>query len=106
VYVTIDLDCLAAGDAVTNWENGRFTTYDVAWALGRLRSSARIAAGDICGAYSQPKYARMKQRFLAEMDHPKLPPPDLADAATINRAAFDVLWPILTNRDQHDASRD
>jgi hypothetical protein len=106
VYVTVDLDCLAPGDAVTNWENGRFTTEDLAWALRRLQSGAHVVAGDMCGAFSEPKYARMKQRFLAEMDHPKLPPPDLAEAATINRAAFEALWPILTDRDQHDAGRD
>ncbi|HSP45585.1 MAG TPA: hypothetical protein VLO30_06300, partial [Chthoniobacterales bacterium] len=29
VYVTIDLDCLRADDAVTNWESGRFTVADV-----------------------------------------------------------------------------
>src|SRR4051812_9546809 len=31
VYVTIDLDCLRGSDAVTNWENGKFATEDVAW---------------------------------------------------------------------------
>src|SRR5207244_6718068 len=31
VYVTIDLDCLRAKDAVTNWESGRFTTPDLEW---------------------------------------------------------------------------
>lgn len=95
VYVTVDLDCLRAGDAVTNWENGKFTTDDVAWALTRLRSNARLIAGDICGAFSQPKYARWKQRFLSEMDHPTLPAPDPITARHVNSAAFDQLWPIL-----------
>lgn len=74
VYVTIDLDCLRAEDATTNWENGRFETEDVVWALGELGS--RIGAGDICGAWSPAVYARRKQRFAAEMDHPRLPPRD------------------------------
>ena len=52
VYVTIDLDCLRAEDAVTNWENGRFTLDDVEWALSELRHINRIIAGDICGAFS------------------------------------------------------
>lgn len=96
VYVTIDLDCLRAEDAVTNWESGRFTLEDVVWALAQLRGSrARIVAGDICGAFSPPTYARAKQRFAAEMDHPKLPPRDLAVAAKINLLAFETLWPIL-----------
>ena len=95
VYVTVDLDCLEAGAAVTNWENGKFTTADVAWALGRLRSEARIVAGDICGAFSKPKYARAKQRFVATLDHPRLPLPDVKEARRINRAALEKLWPIL-----------
>jgi arginase family enzyme len=97
VYVTIDLDCLRSEDAVTNWEAGRFTLADVAWALARLRASkARIVAGDICGAFSPPTYARTKQRFAAEMDHPKLAPMDLSAAQEINVRAFRALWPALT----------
>ena len=96
VYVTIDLDCLASSDAVTNWENGTFTTGDVAWALGILRNSARVIGGDMCGAYSTPKYARWKQRFAAEFDHPKLAPHAAEQTRALNLAAFRTLWPALT----------
>lgn len=97
LYVTIDLDCLRAEDAVTNWESGRFPLDDVAWALAQLRASrARILAGDICGAFSPPSYARAKQRFAAEMDHPKLVQPDLKTAQTVNLRAFQALGPILS----------
>jgi arginase family enzyme len=96
VYVTIDLDCLRAEDAVTNWESGRFAVEDVAWALAQLRAAkARIVAGDICGAFSPPKYARAKQRFAANWDHPKLPVVNLETAREINRRAFESLWPAL-----------
>ena len=95
VYVTIDLDCLQAGDAITNWENGLFTTEDVAWAVGRLRAETSVIGGDICGAYSKPKYARWKQRFVAEWDHPKLILPNEKKTAEINQAALAKLWPIL-----------
>jgi hypothetical protein len=95
LYVTIDLDCLRADDAITNWENGRFTVDDVAWALTELRSKAKIVGGDICGAFSVPEYARAKQRFAAEMDHPKLPPADIPTARQINLRAFEALWPLL-----------
>jgi arginase family enzyme len=95
VYVTVDLDCLEAGDAITNWESGKFTTDDVAWALGRLRNKTRIVAGDICGAFSVPRYARVKQRLVATIDHPTLSLPDLEEARRINRAALAKLWPIL-----------
>jgi arginase family enzyme len=100
LYVTIDLDCLRAEDAVTNWESGRFTVDDVVWALNQLRNSnARIVGGDICGAFSPPKYARAKQRFAANLDHPKLPAVDLEAARKINRRAFEALWPALVGRD-------
>jgi hypothetical protein len=95
VYITIDLDCLRAEDAVTNWESGRFALDDVAWALRQLRAKAKIVAGDICGAFSPPKYARAKQRFAAAMDHPKLRARDLEAAREINLRAFDQLWPLL-----------
>lgn len=95
VYATIDLDCLRPCDAATNWENGRFSVNDVAWAMGRLRADTRIVAGDVCGAFSTPKYARVKQRLVANIDHPKLPPPEEAQARAINRATLEKLWPIL-----------
>ena len=96
IYVTIDLDCFRAEDAVTDWESGRFTVDDVVWALMQLRASnARIVAGDICGAFSPPKYARLTQRFAAQMDHPKLPTVDLDVAREVNLRAFHQLWPVL-----------
>jgi arginase family enzyme len=95
LYITIDLDCLRFEDAVTNWESGRFTLDDVAWAMTQLRAKATVVAGDICGAYSPPRYARVKQRFAAEMDHPKLSPVDLKEAQAVNLRAFDSLWPLL-----------
>jgi len=95
VYVTIDLDCLCAEQAITNWESGRFTIADLEWALGKLREFCRIIGGDICGAYSPPKYARWKQRFAAEFDHPKIRLPDNDKIRAINLAALEKLWPLL-----------
>ncbi|HEV2806188.1 MAG TPA: hypothetical protein VGW57_14795 [Chthoniobacterales bacterium] len=98
VYVTIDLDCLRSEDAVTNWEPGRFAVDDLVWALTQLRSGgARIVGGDICGAFSPPNYARARQRFAAEMDHPKFPAIDLPSARVVNLRAFHALWPILSH---------
>ncbi|HET9418102.1 MAG TPA: hypothetical protein VFO30_02075, partial [Chthoniobacterales bacterium] len=96
VYVTIDLDCLSADEAVTNWENGRFTIVDLTWALAQLRRSTRIIAGDICGAFSKPAYARPKQRFASEWDHPKLVEPTATQIRKTNFAALERLWPALT----------
>ena len=95
VYVTIDLDCLSAGHAVTNWESGRYTISDLEWALHALRNSSSILGGDICGAYSPPAYARRKQRFAAEFDHPKINLPPADQVRRINLAALEQLWPSL-----------
>jgi hypothetical protein len=95
VYVTIDLDCLRAEEAVTNWESGRFTVADVFWALSLLRQKNQIVGGDLCGAYSTPRYARWKQKFAAEIDHPRLTRPGPDEASRINRAAWAALWPVL-----------
>jgi len=96
VYITIDLDCLRGQEAVTNWENGRFSIADLEWALGKLRESSQILGGDICGAYSKPEYARFKQRFAAEFDHPKIQLPSSDRIRAINFKALQKLWPALT----------
>src|SRR5215468_381904 len=95
VYVTIDFDCLRGEEAVTNWESGRFAVADLEWALGKLRDSARIIGGDICGAYSPAHYARWKQSFAAEFDRPKLTPPNLEKARAVNLSTLKKLWPLL-----------
>ncbi len=95
VYVTIDLDCLRAEEAVTNWENGRFEVVDLIWALTELRKRCRIVGGDICGAFSRPSYARWKQRFASEFDHPKLPERSPDEIRRINFATLEKLWPAL-----------
>ena len=96
VYVTIDMDCLRAEDAATSWENGRYSTGDVIWALQTLRGRAHIVAGDICGAWSPPRFARWKQKFASGMDHPKLDHPTPEEMLRINQASLTKLWPALT----------
>ncbi len=98
LYVTVDIDGLRAEDAVTNWENGRFSADDVAWALDELSRHARIVAGDLCGARSVPIYARWTQKFASETDHPELPAFDPAAAARVNARTFATIWPRLTGK--------
>ncbi|MBV8900568.1 MAG: hypothetical protein JOY92_10720 [Verrucomicrobia bacterium] len=98
VYVTIDMDCLRPGDAVTDWEQGLFTVEDVAWALNELRRETRVIGGDLCGAHSPASYARWTQRKNATMDHPKKPPVDRQTALRTNLRAFHRIWPALTGR--------
>lgn len=96
VYVTIDLDCLDPKEAVTNWEAGRFTAEDLRWALEKLRESSQVIGGDVCGAYSPPVYARYKQRFAAEFDHPRMRLPDPQRSREINLATLQKVWPLLS----------
>jgi len=97
VYVTIDLDCLRIEDAVTNWENGRFTVTDLEWALGKLRAYAPIIGGDICGAYTEPKYKRWTQEFASNRDHPKLDRPNADEIRKTNFASLERLLPTLAH---------
>jgi hypothetical protein len=96
VYVTVDLDCLADSEIITNWENGLFTRDDVAWALDQLHAHAKIVGGDMCGAYSPPGYARWFQRLAGHWDHPKqILPIDFAVARQENLATIQAIWPHL-----------
>jgi hypothetical protein len=95
VYITIDLDCLRAEEAIANWESGRFTIIDLIWALEELRDTCRVVGGDICGAFSESTYARWKQRFASEFDHPKLARLSAEEIGKINFAALEKLWPRL-----------
>lgn len=106
IYVTIDLDCLTAAEAVTNWESGRFTLEDLTWSVELLASKYRIVAGDICGAWSAPTYARGKQRFASEMDHPKLALPDPIETRRRNQHALERLWPALSHRNEDHTGAD
>jgi hypothetical protein len=97
IYVTVDMDCLRAEEAVTNWENGLFTADDVAWAIEVLRANANMLGGDVCGAYSPPEYERFGQRFAGKWDHPKLPEIDLATARETNMTSLKKIWTALTD---------
>ncbi len=95
IYITVDLDCLREEEAVTNWENGRFTVEDLEWAIELLGRRSQIVAGDICGAWSPPRYARRKQQFVSEMDHPKISLPEPAEISRRNDATLRRLLPVL-----------
>ncbi len=96
VYVTVDMDCLTRGEAATNWENGLFTAADIAWAIGELRSKAKIIGADVCGAYSEPRCEGWFRKLTTWWDHPKNARPEPGEARRINAAALNVIWPALT----------
>ncbi len=96
VYVTVDLDCLQKGESVTNWENGLFAAGDLAWALKEIAARAEIVGGDLCGAYSPPRYARWTQRIAARLDHPREGEGAEGEALACNERALRVIWGALT----------
>jgi hypothetical protein len=96
IYVTVDLDCLAESDAITNWENGRFLLSDLVWAINLLRQKAKIIGGDLCGAFSPMRYASWFQSVAGRLDHPRRRRVTDGKRRSINLRALEVIWPILT----------
>jgi arginase family enzyme len=95
VYVTVDMDCLDAAEASTNWEAGLFTAEDIAWALGQITAAASLIGGDVCGAFSPPLAHGFFRRLAIRWDHPKLVPVNLADARRMNTNALGRILPAL-----------
>lgn len=95
IYITIDMDCLRAEEAVTNWENGLFSAKDLAWALALLNNKTRVVGGDVCGAYSPQRYDRMTQRIAGGWDHPKIDIQDDASIRQTNHNSLEQIWPAL-----------
>ncbi len=96
LYVTVDMDCLRAEDAVTDWEAGLFSAEDVAWAIGRLGESTTVNGGDVCGASSPQVYAGAFQRLAGWWDHPKSGLINLERARAVNVGSLRIIWPALT----------
>ncbi|MBV8586708.1 MAG: hypothetical protein JO308_10520 [Verrucomicrobia bacterium] len=95
VYITIDLDCLARPEAITDWEQGLFTISDLEWALNALSSATKTVGGDICGAHSTARYSRWTQQRTAVIDHPKPESKHQVSPGATNLAAVKRLWPLL-----------
>jgi arginase family enzyme len=95
VYVTVDLDSLRESDAITNWENGRFSLSDIVWAINLLRQKSQIIGGDLCGAFSPARYASRFQAFAGRFDHPRQRSVSAGERRAVNLHALKVIWPSL-----------
>ena len=91
VYVTLDKDVLAAGDAVTNWDQGRASLDFVINAVRSVCAGRRLLGADVVGDWSEPVYgggaaAWILKQGEALLDQPwRRPLPEDADA--VNEAA-------------------
>jgi len=95
VYITVDMDCLNAEEAVTNWESGLFSADEIVWAINLLRSNAKIIGGDLCGAISTPHFAYAFQRLASRFDRPAKRSIDQGAAQIINQKSLAKIWPVL-----------
>jgi hypothetical protein len=96
VYVTVDLDSLTESDAITNWENGRFSLSDIVWAIRFLRQKAPIVGGDLCGAFSLARYGSWFQALAGRFDHPRQRSVADSKRHAVNLRALQTIWPVLT----------
>lgn len=56
VYLTIDKDVLAPGDAHTNWDQGTLTVDDLLGWIRAIAREKRVTGADVVGDYSKPVY--------------------------------------------------
>jgi arginase family enzyme len=95
VYVSIDVDCLGENWAFANWENGLFEPEDLVWAMQQLHARSQVIGGDLCGAFSPPRYAHLLQRLIARIDHPPLAFQAGMMGNEITAKAITRIWPSL-----------
>jgi hypothetical protein len=104
VYVTVDLDSLVESDAITNWENGRFSLSDIVWAIDLLRQKSLIIGGDLCGASSPARYGSWFQALAGRFDHPRPRVFSDSERRAVNLHALKAIWPSLIGERLSDAN--
>ncbi|OYZ83177.1 MAG: hypothetical protein B7Y12_00100 [Rhizobiales bacterium 24-66-13] len=99
VWITIDKDVLARGDALTNWDQGALPLGHLLAAVERLAGTHRIAGVDVCGDWSEPRFSDPFRALLARFDHPPAQHPsatDLAVNARVNAELIDLFDRVLS----------
>lgn len=98
IWLTIDKDVLGRTDAVTNWDQGSLPLGHLLAAVERLAEERRIAGVDVCGDWSEPRFADPFRATLAYFDHPPRFRPladDLAINARVNAELLDCFARVL-----------
>lgn len=98
VWLTIDKDVLGCADALTNWDQGELPFSHLLAAIEHLAGKRRIAGVDVCGDWSEPRFADPFRATLAWFDHPpRLRPSteDLAVNARVNAQLIDCFARVL-----------
>lgn len=95
VYVTVDKDCLATGDALTNWDQGAMSLGDLLVMLKMIKENLEIVGMDITGDYSPVRVDGVFKKIASRLNRPvriradELPPEDVA--AVNERANLRIL---------------
>jgi arginase family enzyme len=71
VYVTLDKDCMNAGSALTNWDQGEMTVDHVCAVLKVIRERCDIVGMDITGDYSPVTADSAFKHVMLRWAHPK-----------------------------------
>lgn len=70
VYATVDKDCLAAGDALTNWDQGELPLDSLIAMLKMIKENLDIVGMDITGDYSPIRVDGIFKNMISRLDHP------------------------------------
>jgi hypothetical protein len=95
VWISIDKDVLAPGEAATNWDQGAMP---LAWLTALVEAIAgahRILGVDLCGDFSPAGHRHPMKWFEARMDQPREAPADLSVNARTNGRLLDLLETVL-----------
>lgn len=99
VWLTIDKDVLRPQDACTNWDQGELPLDHLLSAVERLAQARAIAGIDVCGDWSEPRFADPFRATLAWFDHPPrfTPTPEQrAVNASVNGSLIDCFQRVLS----------
>jgi arginase family enzyme len=77
IYITLDKDVLAGGEAVTNWDQGKMNLDDIIRLIREVALRHRIIGADVIGDYSPIQYAGglwpiVKKRGESFIDQPRV----------------------------------
>lgn len=99
IWLTIDKDVLGPADAATNWDQGELPLENLLLAIERLAEQCEIVGIDICGDYSEPRFADPFRATLAYFDHPprrEVTAAELAVNARVNGVLLDCFDRVLS----------
>lgn len=100
VYLTIDKDVLADGDAMTNWDQGQMRMPYLLSIIAEIGRRHRIIGADVIGDYSAPSYGgnrldRLVKRMEITIDQPR-GRRSTSDTENMNSAANHALLAVLS----------